>query len=405
MILSIFKRLPFARNRWRNASFAEMSQLYATRFLRQMAQSMVSIMVAVLLYQRGYSLVAILLFVAGYYAIRVLVSFLAAYYVAWAGPKRVILVSNFMAVPALVSLTAIDSLTFLSATMFFAFQAISLSLFTIASGVQFSSLKSNHNVGKQLSYMYIIEKIAMAIAPTVGGFVAFWIGPEAAIWLAAILFSLAAIPLFFTPEQIRRRQRVIYRGMSWSFLRPQVGAKMVSGGIQVATESIWPVYVALIVFSIYDNAVYAQLGVLFSISILASIVVTKIYGMVIDRRKGEALYTTGVIANILVNAIRPFVTTPLSVGLVNIGNEAAASAYNMPLTRGEYDIADSTPGYRAAYLSISMVWFCTGATILALIVAGLVWQFGENLGLTLGFLTMSVLTLVGIRNGFPALRS
>lgn len=405
MLQSILRRLPFTHSRWRNASFAEMSQLYATRFLRQMAQSMVSIMVAVLLYQRGYSLVTILLFVAGYYAVRVLISFLAAYYIAWVGPKRVILVSNFMAVPALVSLTAIDNLTFLSAAAFFVFQAISLSLFTIASGVQFSSLKSSRDIGKQLSRMYIIEKIAMAIAPTAGGFVAFWIGPEATIWIAAILFSLAAIPLFFTPEQIRRRQKVMYRGMPWSFLRPQVGAKMVAGGIQVATESIWPVYVALVVFSIQDNAVYAQLGVLFSISLLASIVITKIYGMVIDRRRGEALYKTGVVANVLVNAVRPFVSTPVSVGLINISNEAAASAYNMPLTRGEYDIADSTPGYRAAYLSISMVWFCSGATLLALMAAGLVWQFGESLGLTLSFLAMSVLTLAGVRNGFPALRS
>lgn len=404
MVADIFHHMHIGRGYWRTVPFGEMAELYAARFLRHIAQGMVGIMVAIFLYQNGYNLVTIMLYIAFYYGVRVIASYLSGYYTAWAGPKRATLISNVLAVPALVSLTMIDEHMALSAGMFFTFQAVSLSLYTIASDMQFSSLKTAHHVGKELGWMHTIEKVATGVAPMVGGFVAFWLGPESTMWIAAVLSIFASLPLFITPEKIRRRQKIIYQGLPWRKIRGQLTTMSIMGADQVVSGVTWSVFVGVIIFGTQSDVIYAQLGVLFSISLFVAIAAAHVYGMVIDRHKGNALYRVGVVVNVLIHAARPFATTPFSVGLLNSANEASTSAYQMPFFRGEYDTADGLPGYRVAYIATMMMFFCFGAMLLALITAALIWWYGDQLGLTLSFGCMAVLTLGMLPYGFGILR-
>lgn len=404
MVIDVFHHIFAGRGYWRTAPFAELAELYAARFLRTVSQGMVGTMVAVFLYQKGFSLVTIMLYVSFYYLLRTIVSFFYAYYVAWAGPKRATLVSNFLGVPALIALVGIDQHTMLSAVLFFTFQALSLSLYTIASDMQFSSLKSTHHAGKELGWLHSLEKMATGIAPMVGGFIAYFMGPESTMWIAAVLSVLAAFPLFITPEKIRRQQRIIYQGLPWRRVWQQMITWGIAGADQVVSGATWSIFVGVIIFGTSSDLVYAQLGVVSSISLFAAIISSHVYGLIIDRRRGEGLYRTGVALNALIHVIRPFAVTPLSVALLNSANEVGTSAYQMPFVRGEFDTADNLPGYRIAYISMMMVFFCFGATLLSLATALLVWQFGEQLGLSLSFGLMGLLTLGMFRHGFPSLR-
>lgn len=54
MLKQLIYRLFERRHYWREMSFSEMAELYTSRVLRTLAVSMVSIFIAIYLYQNGY---------------------------------------------------------------------------------------------------------------------------------------------------------------------------------------------------------------------------------------------------------------------------------------------------------------------------------------------------------------
>lgn len=405
----MFKKISFTIKSthayWRSVPFAEIAELYAARFFRVIAQNLVDVFVAVFLYQSGYSLLTICLMLAGYYGFRVLLSFLTAYIVSRLGPKTSMLLSNFLAIPAFVALSMITADSFVPLVIYFIFQGASLTVIGVSIDVQFSSIKSDSKAGSELGLFYIVEKIASAVAPVVGGFLAFQFGPKIIMLVASILMVASALPLFITPERARRGQKIIYSGLPWGKVGVQMISPLVRGASLAVTGNLWYVFIALAVFGTASNAVYAQLGVVASISFAASIIVSKIYGTLIDRRKGLQLLRTGVVLSMMVHATRPFVSTPLAVGMVNVANEMAVSAYSMPTIRGQYDMADKLPGYRAVYFSMTMMFFSLGSALLCLVAAGFVALRGEIEGLKLVFWLMAFITPLIMIHGFGSLRA
>lgn len=390
---------------WRSVPFSQIAELYASRFLRIVAQNLVDAFVIVYLYQRGYSLMMITVFLGFYFLGRVLWSYLSAHIIAWLGPKASLLLSNIIAIPALVSLALIDTYTIGATIGYFLFEGISITILGIATDVQFSSIKHDQKAGTELGWLYIAEKIGAAVAPTVGGLLAFRFGPEAIMWIASLVMLIAAIPLLVSPESTRRRQRVTYHGFDWQSLGRQMLSPVVRGADFVVSGGLWSIFIAIAIFGTSSNAVYAQLGVFFSISFVASIVVSWIYGLLIDRDKSEQLLRFGVGLNVLIHMIRPFVTTPVSVGMVNVANEAGTSAYTMPTVRGQYDVVDRLPGYRSIYFSISMIFFCFGASVITFTAAGLIWWLGDINGLKAVFAMMAALVPLIMLHGFKTLRA
>ena len=404
MVEEILYRIRLGKHYWRSAPFVEMAELYMSRFLRTVSQSMIGLFVAVFLYQKGYSIVNILLLVGGYYSLRVIFSLLSAYYVAWEGPKRAMLVSNILIVPSLFSLTIIDTYTVASVVSYFFFQALSFSLYYVAADTQFSSIKHEQNVGKEIGWLQIVEKIGTGVAPMIGGFVAYAFGPETVMWIAAGLSVASAFPLFLSPEKIRRRQKIIFRGFPFRILRQQLTSYRFVGVDYVTSSAIWSLFVAVVIFGTADNSVYAKLGVVFSISLAASIISSHLYGVLIDRRHSRELFKTGVFINAALHATRPFIGNPVAVGVMNVANEAGTNGYQMPYVQNEYDTADNLPGYRVVYLASMYANLCFGAATMSFLSALLVWQLGDVTGMQCSFFVAAVATLFLLRSGFPALR-
>lgn len=390
---------------WRSAPFSQIAELYASRFLRIFAQNLVDAFVTVYLYQQGYSLALICTLLGFYFLHRMLWSYLAAHIIAWLGPKGSLLLSNIVAVPALVSLALIDNYTIAATIGYFVFEGISLTILGIATDVQFSSIKHDEKAGKELGWLYIAEKIGAAIAPTIGGLLAFRFGPEAIMWIASLVMVAAAIPLLVSPENTRRKQRVTYHGFDWRSLRLQMLSPTIRGADFVVSGGLWSLFIAIVIFGTDSNAIYAQLGVFFSLSFVASVIVSWVYGVLIDRDKSEQLLRFGGSLNVLIHAARLFVTTPLGVGMINVANEAGTSAYSMPTVRGQYDVVEHLPGYRAVYFSLSMIFFCFGASCITFLAAFLVSRFGDVNGLKAVFLIMAGLIPLVMIHGFKTLRA
>lgn len=349
MIQSLIHRLLKRRHFWRYASFDEVAELYASRMMRLLAQFMINLFVALYLYQQHYSI----LFIACYFAIvfgfRVLLSYPAALFVAKFGPKHGILIANILYIPALVFFTFVSHMGIVAIALFGLFQSLSMVLYDLSYLVDFSKVKHVLHAGKEIGYMQIFERLTASLSPLIGGAIAYLIAPEATMWLSALLFLAASVPLLRTSEQVRSNQKLDFRGFPWHATWHSIVAETAIGFDTFASNAVWVLYLTVVVFSGSANDIYLKIGAFASITALTAFVAAYSFGRIIDWRRGKDLLQIATIVNAATHMFRPFVSTPAGVVAINVTNEVATTGYSMANMRGIFDTADNS-GHRIVYL-------------------------------------------------------
>lgn len=388
---------------WRYVDFGELAELYATRMMRTMAVSMVSGLLAIYLYRLGYTLVFISLYFMAYFVVRALLMWPTALLIARIGPKHTILISNLLFVPALGALTTVGEFGIAALCVTGLLQATSVTLYVVAHLVDFSKVKHSEHAGKELGFMNMIDRIATSLSPLLGGVIAYLFGPHATMWAAAILFAIAAVPLFFTAEPTRTRQILTLRGFNWRKALPGMVAEIGCGVDFVVSSSLWTLFVAISILGVSTNAVYAKVGALATVTLLSSLVFSRLFGVLIDRRRGGELLRASVVGNSILHLARPFIGSISGVAIVNVVNESVTTGYAMPFMRGMFDVADDLPGYRIVYVTIMEAVLALSAACTYGVIALLVAGFGDIDGMKLGFVFCAIATLTIALHRFPAL--
>ena len=380
MIKQLIHRFLLRRHFWRYATFSEVAELYASRMLRMLAVNMSSALLSVFLYQHGYSLQ----FIAGYWAIyfglKALMALPAAKYAARFGPKHGILLSNLLYIPAMVAFVFVPVWGIGAIIITGLLQGASATLYDLCHLIDFSKVKNVDHAGKELGYMNIVEKIATGLSPLIGGFTALAFGPQATMIAAAVFFLFASVPLFQTGDQIKTGQKLVFRGFPWRMAWRSLVAEFAVGMDGLVSSSVWSLYVAVAILGVSgaSNTVYAQLGMLLSVMLLAAIAASYAYGRLIDNRQGGDLLRITVVANALVHLTRPFVATPVATAGLNVANEAATTGYTMAFTRGMFDTADRS-GHRVTYLFVIEVVVNLGAAFAGAVLVGLMSAVSQPL--------------------------
>lgn len=394
MIQFLLTKLLKRRHFWRYATFSEVAELYASRVLRMMAINLSATFLAVYLYQNHYSLAFIALCWWGVYFFgKALLSIPIARLAARYGPKHGILMSNLMYIPAMLVFSTVPRYGLWAIVIGSLFQAWSATQYDLCHLINFSKVKNSDHAGKEIAYMNIFEKIAVGLSPVIGGALAFIAGPQVAMWVAAGLFALAALPLLRTGEQVTLHRTVSFRAIAWRPVWRSLAAEMAVGWDTLASGSLWSLFLAIVLLGT-GNDIYAKLGGLASITVCVALVSSYIYGRLIDRRQGGFLLKVGVIADAVTHLARPFVSTPVGILMVNAANEAATTGYSMAFTRGMFDTADLS-GNRIVYLLGIEIAVNLGFMIGALVLFGLVSTLGDVAGMRL-FFVMSGLVALGI---------
>lgn len=394
MIQQIIHRLLLRRHFWRHATFSEVAELYASRMLRMLAINISASMMSIFLYQNGFKVWQIATYWSIYYFLKIFMALPAAKYAARFGPKHGILLANLLYIPAMLFFAVVPTwgLAALAATS--VLQGASATLYNICYLIDFSKVKSGEHAGKEIAYMNIFEKIATGLSPLVGGILAFLAGPQATMWAAAILFACASVPLFRSGEPTHTGQKLVFRGFPWRTVWRSLVAQTAVGFDVVTSGTVWLLLVALVVLGIHDNnVVYAQMGALLSVVLLAALAASYTYGKLIDRRRGGELLKVAVVANALVHVTRPFVASPVVVAGVNVANEAATTGYMMAFTRGMLDTADLS-GHRITYLACMELVANIGASLAGIIFTVLVLSFGDVQGMRFFFFVASAVVLL-----------
>ena len=404
MVEKLIKKVLHDRHYWRRMEFSELSELYASRVMRLMALSMVSVFVAIFLYQSGYSLMFIAVVFACMFALRGILAYPSAFVIARFGPKHGTMLANMLSIPALLSLAALESKGIPALMAYLVFHAASTSLYVISYHVDFSKIKHRLHVGKELGYMVILERIAMAVSPLLGGFIAYLFGPQATLVVGSLLFAIAALPLFMSPEPVRANQRITFRYIPLGKLYRGMIAYAALGWDFTATGIVWSLFIALAVFGTDSDAVYAQVGAVASVAILASLAAVKVYGALIDRHQGDKLLQFGTIGSALIHLVRPFISTATGVVLANATTETAKSAYSMPFYKGMYYQADNLPGYRIVYMAVMDIAVSAGAVLGLVILAALCAVIDEIGSMQVFYFITAFAVLAHMAHGFGALR-
>jgi MFS family permease len=393
MFQNLIHRLLQRRHFWRYATFSEVAELYASRTMRMFALRIVTTFTSIYLYQQGYDLQFIAFFWAAFYFIKVPFSWPSAQLIARLGPKHATLLSNIISALGMGFLPFVPIYGLAVLIPWCVLQAFSSCLNDLSYLVDFSKVKNAEHAGKEIGYMNIFEKVATGISPVIGGVLAFYFGPQIVMALSAILFLLSALPLLRTGEPIVTHQKLDFRGFPWRTTWRSFVAESAVGFDVFASGTAWTLFMTVVIFAGDGNEIYAKVGSLTSVTLVAALLASYTFGRIIDHRRGRDLLCVAVVTNSLTHAFRPFVGTPIGVIASNLANETATTGYSMAFTRGMFDAADNS-GRRVVYLFFIEMVVNLGAALGAVLLGLLLMVFDGEASLRLFFFATAAITLL-----------
>ncbi len=354
MFKKIISRILRPRHYWRDIGFDELSELYTSMMFRSLAISLAGIFVPIYLLKLDYSLVEILTFYGLFFTGRVAWDFLAGHLVARFGPKHSIIVANLLQIMAVLMLVTMKDVAW---PLFLIAAALggATSFFFIAFHVDFSKIKHTEHGGKEVSFMNIMDRIGGMFGPLIGGLIATFFGATYMFLAALVLLMVGLIPLFLSGEPVRTHQRLDFRGLPVHKLKADLLSYGALGVENTISLVLWPLFMAMFIFR---DQPYASIGIVISVSVIASLFAARAVGKLIDNHRGRALLRYGAAGNAILHLVRPFTTTFRGALGINMGNETVTVAYRLPYLKGMYDAADQLPGYRIVYI-VSMEAFAS----------------------------------------------
>lgn len=346
MIRKTIQRLLRRHHTWRDVGFDELAELYISNMLRSVALTIFMVFVPYFLYQEGYSLAAIFSVFGLFFVVRFVSDILAGHMVARVGPKHTMIASCLLQIISASILLTVPSMHWHPLILALPWGA-SASFFFIAYHVEFSKIKHTKHAGRELGHMQTYEKLGFLVGPVIGGVVGSVLGPQYIFGAATLLLLASLWPLFKSPEPVKTRQKLDFKGLDVSLIRRDIIANACLGIENTLCINIWAFYVSVFILS---GAVYVQLGALTAIGVCASILSAQLIGRFTDTEHARSILRVSAITNSLVYMVRPFVQGIGGVFATNVLNETVTTGYRMPFTKGVYAAADDLPGHRIVYI-------------------------------------------------------
>ncbi len=355
--------------------------------MRTIAINVGAAFMSVYMLKNGYSVVQVALFWAAYFGFKVILTLPIAQYIASKGAKRAIIISNFLYIPSMIAFIFLPEFGNWALLVTGAFQSISAAMYDIAHNVNFSRVKSVDAAGSQVAKMNIFEQVAKAVSPLIGGLLAMFFDPRAAIAVSAMFFLFAALPLMRTPDTRSKGFSLAPKGFPWRMTARSLLVQMPIGFDVFASGTAWSIFLTTVIFAASDNQVYAELGALTAIVFLVSIAATRVYGKLIDKSSGGSLLFWAAAGNVIVHVLRILVRNPIMVLGTNTAKEVMTAGYSMAYMRGMFDVADRS-GYRVLYVGLVILASNVGSAAAALLLAGVIALFNS----VNGFMAFYILT-------------
>ena len=382
-----------SRHFWRTASFSEMGQLHVARLVRTIAINLGAGLIAVYMYKIGYSLVFISLFWVAYFMLKVVIMLPLAQLIASIGPRKSIIISNFLYVPSMIAFMFVEQYAMPMLVITVIFQTSSAALYDMGYLVGLSRLsRDSSRGGRAVAMMKIAETVAKGLSPLIGGILAMMFDPRASLVVSLLFFVLASIPLIKMVDSMKTGFRLAPRGFNWKQATQSLLVQIPIGFDYYASTTAWSLFLVVLIFASGGNEVYAKLGALTSLILVVSLVSAYAYGKLIDKKAGGQLLVWTAIGSVVSNLFRVFVRTPIAAIGTNAAHEMMATGYSMAYTRGMMDTANQT-GYRVFYVAMTQLTVNLGAGLAALVLAVIIALLGDSIGFSVFYAITSVVVI------------
>ena len=382
-----------SRHFWRTASFSEMGQLHIARLVRTIAINLGAGLIAVYMYKIGYSLVFISLFWVAYFMLKVVIMLPLAQLIASIGPRKSIIISNFLYVPSMIAFMFVEQYAMPMLVITVIFQTSSAALYDMGYLVGLSRLsRDSSRGGRAVAMMKIAETVAKGLSPLIGGILAMLFDPRASLVVSLLFFVLASIPLIKMVDSMKTGFRLAPRGFNWKQATQSLLVQIPIGFDYYASTTAWSLFLVVLIFASGGNEVYAKLGALTSLILVVSLVSAYAYGKLIDKKAGGQLLVWTAIGSVVSNLFRVFVRTPIAAIGTNAAHEMMATGYSMAYTRGMMDTANQT-GYRVFYVAMTQLTVNLGAGLAALVLAVIIALLGDSIGFSVFYAITSVVVI------------
>lgn len=400
MLQKIINRFLRPRHYWRSIDFDELSEIYASMFLRSLALSIIAVFVPIYLYKIGFSLSSIFFMYTAWFLARIFFDFIITKMVGSFGPKHTIAFATVLHIIYLTMLMTIQDLHWPLVLMALV-GSFATATFVLAFEVDFSKVKHTEHGGKELGYVQIFERIGAIVGPLIGGLIASFVEPRYTIALAMIVLCVSLVPIFMSAEPTHIHKRIVYRGFPY---RRHIYDFISSTGLSAEnTISIiaWPIFISVVFLT---TNTFAKLGILTSVSTAVALLAIYAIGKLVDEHRGGLLLKIGVISNATLHIFRVFASGMGLVLGINVINEPITVAYRLPYLKGRFDAADQVVGYRALYFMINDIFASLGNGILwglmwiASLLINPIWAFKAS------FVLAALFSLMIMLQRFPALK-
>lgn len=338
------------RRRLQAAGTMELKEIYLAMLVRGVGLSMMGLFVPIYLNRIGYDLTSILVLLTCYFGTRIWFDVIAAYGVAYFGPKHIMFFGQILFAVSSALFLSLQSVTW-PLWLMGAVWGASQSCFFLSFDVDFSKIKHSARGGHELGRAEIMGKLGALLGPLVGGLVSVTLGPRYIFAVSTTLLVIGLLPLFKTREPVRLRQKLQFRTFPLhkvSGMVPSIVALHLENTLSIM---LWPLFIALLIIS--SDSVFLQVGIISTISMLVAMLATRLAGRMTDAGNARPLLRVSAWVNALIHLIRPFVRSFAPLIPLDMANQMVTAGYRIPFMKLHYDMADQLPGYRIVYVAFS----------------------------------------------------
>jgi MFS family permease len=359
----------------------EIRELYASVAFADMATALAVLFEPIILYKvLGLGIMQILLFMASIYAFQIVLLPLGAKIAARFGYMHAIFLSiPFMVLYWLLLYTAQAdfNLLYLAPIVYGIEKALFWPAFH-ASAARFANAKPTTPPTASRDGLYAMVLAMRILGPVIGGFVAFYLGLQIVLLLAAAMYMTSLLPLLVSKE-VYSPARYKFDD-TWQIYKayPKRFLNYLGTGEEVIIMSIWPIFIYI----------YTGNVALTGLVVTASAAVTALLILAIKRPEGLAskllLIKLGTFIYTLANLLRLAVSGFYGLFIADALGRSTKELISLPLTTLTYERAQKTKilpyvvfyqqsaalgKFLAAVLAV-VVFGATGSLLAVFILAG-----------------------------------
>jgi len=281
----------------------EISHIYLFHALSSFANALFSILVPVYLLQLGYTLHEVLWYYVTLFTAVFPLCFLALHLARKLGLKKTILTRLPFLYGYLILLFSLD--VFKTPLWIIAsLVGIEIALYWMPMQGIFGRATGQKTVGSEISKMTFYSGLATAIAPFVGGVIAFFLNFQVLFVIGMALLALSHIPLFWTKDihpvsKFKMKDMLSYFKKHKWYLR----ATFMRSFERISSYIIWPIFTFLMLGSV------VSVGAVGSLVALGGAIFIRFVGYLTDKFNKKNILKIGVVLISIGWIVRAFLPT------------------------------------------------------------------------------------------------